>query len=226
MTLRPISLDQLADRITNRASELGAARFIVGIAGPPAAGKSTLACGLRDAINEPGSTEAAVVAPMDGFHLPNSQLAEEGWLSEKGQPHTFDVASFLDRLRELRVTADDSGVQWPEYDRKLHDPVPGPVIGGRNRVVIVEGNYLLLDWPRWAEVRNLLDEAWYVDVESEVAEQRLYQRHLRSGRTPEEARRKIAESDLPNLHLIAETKKSADLILVAHVGGYFTEDLT
>ncbi|MGW4245153.1 nucleoside triphosphate hydrolase [Nocardia sp. NPDC004722] len=224
MTLGLISLDQLADRIVDRASRAGSARCIVGIAGPPAAGKSTLAGELRDVINEHESAEVARVAPMDGFHLPNSKLTEEGWLLEKGQPHTFDVASFLECLRALRASATEPVVRWPEYDRKLHDPVPGTPISDQDKIVIVEGNYLLLDWPGWADVRGLLDEAWYIDIESEVAEERLYERHLRSGRTPEEARRKIAESDLPNLRLIAEGRKMADLVLMTHDGQYLAEE--
>ncbi|WP_458686389.1 nucleoside/nucleotide kinase family protein [Nocardia tengchongensis] len=215
-----ISLEQLADRTIGRAPVLGTSRYIVGIAGPPAAGKSTLASGLRDAINQHESAEVAVVAPMDGFHLTNDRLRAEGWLHEKGQPHTFDVALFLEHLRALRITTEPAGVRWPEYDRKVHDPVPGPTIESRHRFVIVEGNYLLLERPGWADVRGLLDEAWYVDVDPAVAERRLYERHLRSGRTPEEARRKISESDLPNLQLIASGKKLADRLLTAHDGAY------
>ncbi|MFD6357249.1 nucleoside/nucleotide kinase family protein [Nocardia tengchongensis] len=224
MAMRTTSLDRLADQTISRSRSRGAARFIVGIAGPPAAGKSTLAGGLRDAINEHESVEVAVVAPMDGFHLANDRLKEEGWLHEKGQPHTFDVTSFLDHLRALRDTALFAEIQWPEYDRKLHDPVPGPVIYRQHQFVIVEGNYLLLDWPGWAEVRGLLDEVWYVDVEPDVAERRLYERHLRSGRTPEEARRKVAESDLPNLELIVLGKMLADRIVVADGGMFLTDD--
>ncbi|MFB8001531.1 nucleoside triphosphate hydrolase [Nocardia sp. NPDC056000] len=222
--MTPMSLEHLAIRTLKQAARFEPIRYALGIAGPPAAGKSTLADALRDAINSIEGEGTAEVAPMDGFHRSNLQLAEAGWTAEKGQPHTFDVAAFIESLRAVRVPVGEGNIRWPQYDRALHEPVPDRITLDRCRVAIVEGNYLLLDGPGWSGVRDLLDETWYLAIKPGIAERRLYERHLRSGRSKAEARRKIADSDYPNLRLIETTRKSADLILVEQDGEYFIED--
>lgn len=209
---------ELAARIVRAADDAGGRRYLVGVAGPPGAGKSTLAQALVDAVRRSGVF--AEVAGMDGFHLSSALLRDAGALGRKGQPDTFDVASFVARLRRLRDSAIGVPVPWPVYDRARHDPVPDAVVFTGERVAIVEGNYLLLDRPGWREVREYLDEVWYLDAEEAVIEQRLLRRHLRGGKSPDRAEAMVAGSDLPNARLIARSADRADLVLRAVRGGY------
>jgi uridine kinase len=140
-------------------------RILVGIAGPPAAGKSTLAGTLATALRAEYGPDASVAVPMDGFHLANAELARLGLADRKGAPETFDAAGFAALLRRLREPVDGEVVYAPEYSRVLHEsigsaiPVPAAV-----RVVVVEGNYLLLPRPPWDAVRATLDLVLYLEA--------------------------------------------------------------
>ncbi|WP_236573098.1 nucleoside/nucleotide kinase family protein [Nocardia caishijiensis] len=194
-------------------------RFLLGIAGPPGAGKSTLAQHLRAELDRCG--RAAVVAPMDGYHLRNDVLRGRGALARKGEPDTFDAAAFVADLRLLRDTPIGAPVPWPLFDRAVDEPTEAGVLVRDERVVIVEGNYLLLtDAPEWAPVRGLLDECWYLDAPRQVLTERLLDRHIAGGRTPDEARVKVTASDLRNADLIAATRSRADRIVIATGPGY------
>ncbi len=210
-----ISIDELANRIWERAAGRSR-RFVLGIAGPPGAGKSTFAVALRDAVNARAGDGSAEVAPMDGFHFTNAELRVSGALARKGEPDTFDVAGYLDRLRALRETIPGQRVSWPIYDRSRHEPVPDGVMFDRQRLVVTEGNYLLLDdygAAGWSAVRECLDAAWYLDAPVEQLRERLLQRHIRGGKSETFAREKVARSDLMNVELVAETRGRADLVL-------------
>src|SRR6185369_2313133 len=143
-------LDAVKARLLARAPGM---RLIVGIAGPPAAGKSTLAGALAEALADDGGADeagvAAVVVPMDGFHLANAELARLGLADRKGAPETFDAAGFVHLLRRLR--AGEDLVYAPIYSRTLHESIGGVIpVPSDVRVVVVEGNYLLLDHGPWA----------------------------------------------------------------------------
>ena len=193
------------------AVDAQAGRFLLGITGPPGAGKSTLAGELAAALAERRGPGFAVVAPLDGFHLSNETLDSLGLRSVKGAPQTFDAAAFAAALRRLR---DEPGavVLWPGFDRAAERTVPGAIpVGPQAKLVITEGNYLLLAQPPWREVRPLLDRIWYVDAPVDVLRGRLIARQLAGGRSEEDAVRHVDESDLRNAELVARTRHLADL---------------
>ena len=193
----------------------GRRRILVGIAGPPAAGKSTLAVSLADALRREYGPDAAVSVPMDGFHLANPELVRLGLADRKGAPETFDAAGFVHLLTRLRAAPEDEIVYAPQFNRALNEsigsaiPVPPSV-----RVVVVEGNYLLLPDPPWAPVRTLLDLVLYVDAPTPTRVQALLRRQRLRGLGPDAAHDWVHRSDEANAALIATTRDRADRVLV------------
>jgi pantothenate kinase len=197
------------DEAVRRAADLAArpGTTVLGITGQPGAGKSTLAALLVEAV--PG----AVLVGMDGFHLAQAALEAMGRVDRKGAPDTFDAAGYVALLRRVRdlVRPGAETVWAPEFHRDIEDAVAGAVaVTGRTRLVVTEGNYLLLDDPPWGQVRSLLDECWFVDVPDELRRARLQARHERYGRPPEEARSRTLGSDESNAVLVAASRCRAD----------------
>ena len=181
-------------------------RALLGITGAPGTGKSLLAAALVAEV--PG----AVVVPMDGFHRTTADLAARGWVTERGTPRTFDASAFVAILRRLRA---GDAVRAPDFDRSREEPVPDAIdVPAHAPLVIVEGNYLLLDVPPWAEVGGLLDETWFVEVPEDVRLARLIERHVEFGRDRAEATaRATSGSDAANARLVAATRTQADLVV-------------
>jgi pantothenate kinase len=190
-------------------------RAVLGLAGAPAAGKSTLARRLVAAVEERLGADTAAYVPMDGFHLSNAQLDRLGLRGRKGAPETFDVDGYVHLLRRLREESGRRPVYAPDFDRRLDEPVAaGLVVLPQVRLVVTEGNYLADDGPGWDRVRGLLDELWYVDTPRQVRERRLLRRHVRGGRTESEARAFIAASERPNARRVERGRERADRIVV------------
>lgn len=188
-------------------------RRILGITGAPGAGKSTLAEQLVDALRPD-----AVLAPMDGFHLAESVLRQLGRHDRKGAPDTFDAGGFVALLRRLRA-ADEPVVYAPTFRRDLEEPIAGSIaVPRRLRLVVTEGNYLLgvgqaLDDP-WREVRELLDEVWFLEPPEDARLARLIRRHRDFGRAAAVAHQRATGPDQRNAELIISMRGRADLVVV------------
>lgn len=201
----------LASDLLQRIDKLLATggRCLLGLVGAPGAGKSTLAAALQDRLG----TQAQVV-PMDGFHLANAELQRLGLAQRKGAPETFDSAGYVALLRRLRDQVPGERVYAPEFRREIEEPLAGAIgVLPQTRLVITEGNYLLLDQGHWAEVAGLLDEVWYVEPDEPLRLQRLRQRHMAFGRSEQAARDWIASTDEPNARLIEASRHRADWVL-------------
>lgn len=195
--------DALAELIRSRAKSHHG-RFMVALAGPPASGKSTLAALLVASLG-PG----AKVLPMDGFHFDNAVLEARGHLSRKGAPHTFDVAGFAQCLSRIRTGEE---VAIPIFDRHLElARAAGDVIDPSDRIILAEGNYLLLDRPEWHIVTGLFDLKLLIRVDEDVLVQRLRDRWASFGKPDPEAW--IAGNDLPNARVVLAESNGADLVL-------------
>lgn len=180
-------------------------RKLIGLVGPPGAGKSTLAQALHETFRD-----ASQVVPMDGYHLANVELRRLGRAGRKGAPDTFDAAGYAALLRRLRAQRGDEIVYAPEFRRAIEEPIAGAIpVRPDTRLVITEGNYLLLDHGPWREVAPLLDDSWYVDIDDGLRHERLLRRHQQFGRSEEAARAWVANTDEPNAVLIAATRGRA-----------------
>lgn len=195
------------DSVLAAARELGAGerRALLGIAGAPGAGKSTLAERL---VSDLGP--AAAVVPMDGFHLPGTVLADRGLAEVKGAPETFDRAGYVALLQRLRDGA-AGVVRAPRFDRAREASVADAIeVDPSVRLVVTEGNYLLF----WPEVRALLDQAWFVEVcDDERRVETLIGRHMSFGRSAGDARRWVQRSDEANSRLVSRGRGTADRVV-------------
>jgi pantothenate kinase len=202
--------------LIERLDQLAAGpRRLLGVVGPPGAGKSTLATLMAEAM---GARAQAV--PMDGYHLAQVELERLGRAQRKGAPDTFDAAGYAALLRRLRDQSPHETVYAPDFRRAIEEPVAGALpVFAHTPLIITEGNYLLLDDdPAWAPVADLLDEVWYLQVDPGLRLARLTERHVQFGRTPEQAQAWVAQTDEPNARRIEASAHRAQRTVVCDPG--------
>ena len=189
-----------------------AERRVVAIAGPPASGKSTLATGLVDGLNE-GSPGSTALLPLDGFHYDDEVLVPRGWRPRKGAPHTFDVGGYAAALGRLRANEEES-VAVPRFDRTIEISRAGAILIDRDvRLIVTEGNYLLLRDDPWPALRGLFDQTALIVTEMDTIAARIGQRWQDMRLDEEAIRAKLELNDLPNARLVAERSAEPDWIV-------------
>jgi pantothenate kinase len=205
------SLSDLADRAESLLTRPG--RVVLGIVGAPGAGKSTLTDLLLARLRDSLGQDAVGHLPMDGFHLADVQLDRLGRRDRKGAPDTFDVDGYVAALQRLH-SAPESVLYVPGFERDLEQPIAAALaIPPSARLVITEGNYLLRSSGGWEDVRPLLAEVWFVEVDDDVRRERLVRRHEQFGKSPTEARAWVERSDDPNADLVIAGRTAADLVV-------------
>jgi pantothenate kinase len=205
---------QLAARLVRCAAADPKRRYLVGIAGIGASGKSTLAGRVCEAVERlrPGIVR---LVPMDGFHLTNAQLDAVGLRDRKGSPATFDAEGYLHLLEASRSATKQ--LTFPVYDRTVHEPVvrdtSTQTLGPTTRLVVTEGNYLLLDEQPWSRLEHVLDECWWLDTPPDVARQWMIERHIRGGRDESAAVSHYERSDRLNVAHVLSHRREPDITL-------------
>ncbi|HSX99792.1 MAG TPA: nucleoside/nucleotide kinase family protein [Streptomyces sp.] len=208
----PLTFDDLLHRAA--ALSRPGRRALLGIAGSPGAGKTTLAERLTRALNGDGAPWVAHV-PRDGFHLADVELDRLGRRDRKGAPDTFDAAGYAALLERLRRDEEDV-VYAPGFERTLEQPVAGAIpVPPSARLIVTEGNYLLVDEGPWPRVRSRLDEVWYCDLDETERVRRLVARHEEFGKGHEEAVAWVLGTDRRNAESVAASRRHADLVVPA-----------
>jgi pantothenate kinase len=214
----PEMLARLVPHVLDMESKAKGKRIAIGIAGGPGTGKSTLAAELVAMLNavRPGST---ALVPMDGFHMKHAKIEAMGQTDFKGAPHTFEGAEFVSFLHHLKHATE--AVSGPGYSRRIEDTVDNAfTVAPEAKVLVIEGNYLLLTQGPWAGVKSLLDYAVFIHVPRETVRARLMKRHGEEGLfTQERNRAHIERNDLPNYDLVEGSRERADVVFELEVAG-------
>ena len=213
--LAPPDLDALVRRVLGLLDRAGHGdRVAIGVAGAPGAGKTTLAEDLVAAVAGQLTDAAVAHLPMDGYHLADAQLDALGLRERKGAPETFDGHGYLATMTRLR-SGDPATVYVPGFERILEQPVAAAIaIPASVRVLVSEGNYLLLEDDPWPRVRALFDEVWFVDLTDRERVRRLVARHTEFGKEPGAAQAWAVGPDQANADRVLATRDRADLVVL------------
>ena len=184
-------------------------RIIIGIVGKPGAGKSTLTSFLLENL----VAEKAVLVPMDGYHLSNKLLEECEKADRKGAFDTFDARGYCELIKRIKSDS-DSDIYFPIFHREIEESIVAEGVVLKNcKVVLTEGNYLLLDNHGWQDVKSFFTESWYIQIDDDLRRERLMARSIRYGRSPEIAYKWTHGSDEVNAKVVETTMNNADVIL-------------
>jgi pantothenate kinase len=195
-------------------------RVILGITGAPGAGKTTLVEALLAALADRCGEDWVAHLPMDGFHLADVQLDRLGALDRKGAEHTFDAAGYAHTLERV-LAQPDEWIYVPGFERTLEQPIAAAlVVPPSARLVVTEGNYLLLPSHPWTLARAQLAEVWFVTAEQDTRLERLIARHVEFGKAPAAAEEWVRTSDEANAELVAATAGLADRVVVNGSAGW------
>ena len=203
-----MSVDLLVDEI-NALLHSNNLRTIIGIVGKPGAGKSTVVSEIR---NQFSADEVAII-PMDGYHLSNEELIKLGRRNRKGAPDTFDVAGFVSLVTKVKyeIAKDHT---FPIFHREIEaSKVDEGIVLRNTKVIVIEGNYLFSEEFNWNKVFPLLDQSWFIEIDDEIRMQRLIARHIKYGKTPQEAKEWSRGSDEANAEFIAKSANRAERII-------------
>ena len=194
-------------------------RVLVMLAAPPAAGKSTLVSFLSHLSKNTSGISPITVIGMDGFHHYQDYLLSHTVVREnkeipmvkiKGAPITFDLELFEERVAMV-ARGDICG--WPEYNRLKHNPEEN-AIKVEGNIVLLEGNYLLLNQPGWNNLSNYADYTISITADAQMLKNRLVSRKCASGTNLQEATKFVDFSDMANVKICLEQSKQADLNLI------------
>ena len=205
--------DKLAEELFAKAALLPQeTQFWIGIAGGPGSGKSTLAAALKERLNE-----LSAVIPQDGYHYYRSQLDQmpDSAMAHvrRGSPFTFDTEKFVNDLIKARHSCEG---KFPSFDHRTADPIENDIqLSRSNKIVIVEGNYLLLNAEPWCRLKKeVFDETWCLDVSVQESNRRVVQRHMKIGLSAEQARTRVIDNDGMNAELVMnESPSNADRMI-------------
>lgn len=198
------SVPALVDAIVDTAK--GQDRILVAIAGPPGSGKSTFAADLSNRLGE-----TSAVVPMDGFHFDNDHLNQLGLFDRKGSPNTFDVAGLEALIQSLKTTP---SVPYPTFDRASDSTVPnGGMVYENARILLIEGNYLLLDAEGWSDLAPYFDLKVRLSVDRNVLKARLVERWIKHGLSPQAAKERAMSNDMKNVDVVDQNSITADFVV-------------
>jgi len=184
-------------------------RTMIGIVGKPGAGKSTVVSEIQNRF----SADEVAIIPMDGYHLSNEDLIELGRRDRKGAPDTFDVVGFTSLITRVKNEIDLDHT-FPIFHREIEASKADEGLVLRNiKVIVIEGNYLFSEEHGWGKVFPLLDQSWFIEINDEVRMQRLIARHIKYGKSPQEAENWSRGSDEANAKFIAKTASRAERII-------------
>lgn len=195
-------------------------RMVIGLAGFPGSGKTTITQTWATQINQLVGAGTAIALSMDGFHFSKAQLRQmpdpEKAFARRGAHWTFDAVSFSQKVRALKNAGKEETVFWPAFEHEIGDPVNDAIeVLPICRIAFVEGLYLLYRQGEWQTLEGAFEEIWFLDTPMETSIARLIRRHQQAWDfTEEQARQRVESSDYKNALLVASTRDRADWLVV------------